>query len=135
MVHFRKLIKEMVSHKSALRPSFKEVIQRISDYANYKELRENEVVIKICDKIKLGQGGFGVVLYGTLTSDKAKSQKYSVALKRIDVTYSSSNQREEAALKELRHPNVIRLFHATSDHNFRYTELSPILHVQNMIEN
>lgn len=122
MEHFRKLIKEMVSHDSTHRPSFEKIVQQIKNYVDHKEIKENKIIIKVCDKIKLGQGGYGIVLYGTLTNKQEKpKKKSSVAVKRIDVASSAINPREEESMKELNHKNVIRLFHAVSDSYYRYS--------------
>ena len=65
------------------------------------------------DKNKiLGQGGYGTVYEGVW---RAKP----VAIKRIQLTQIKSNQREEAALQKLDHPNIIKLLHVESDSKFR----------------
>lgn len=123
MEHFRKLIKEMISHNSTDRPSFENIIQEIKNYVCYKIIKEKniEIKLKFCNKILLGKGGYGIVYYGTLTDRiEEPKKKHSVAIKQIDVTHSTSNEREEMALKTLNHPNVIRLLHATKDDNYRY---------------
>lgn len=97
----------------------KKVTQQIKSYVDYVEIRENDdLVIKVCEKIKLSQGGYSTVLYGTLTNKK-ESLKKSVAVKRIDANHLAINEGKEDALKELDHPNVVHLFHATSDRNLR----------------
>ena len=121
MEHYRSLINEMVSHDPTDRLSIEKTSQQLKNCVDYKEIKDNSRIIQVCHKIKLGQGGYGVVLYGTLTHKIGRrKKKFSVAVKRIDVTHSAINEREESALKQLRHPNVIRLFHATSDDSFRY---------------
>lgn len=120
MEHYRKLISGMVSHDSANRPSIKAIIQQIKDFVDdYRHIEENSLVIKVFQRIKLGKGRYGIVFYGTLAHTE-ESQKRSAAVKRMELIYAAENDREEAALKELCHSNVVRLFHATSDNNFRY---------------
>lgn len=58
----------------------------------------------------LGEGTYGVVYEKTLG-------KKQVAVKRIQLIHI--NYQEERALQRLDHPNVIKLFHAVSDSNFR----------------
>ena len=118
MEHYRKLINGMISFDSAKRLSFEKTIQQLTNYANYSEIRRNDVVIKVRDNVKLGSGGYGEVFYGTY-SGKVR-QKRSVAVKKIDL--SKSDKREESALQKLYHPNVIQLFHETVDQNFRYEQ-------------
>ncbi|XP_046646147.1 serine/threonine-protein kinase/endoribonuclease ire-1-like isoform X2 [Daphnia pulicaria] len=73
-------------------------------------------MIKI-DKGKiLGEGAYGIVFEGTFGEQQ-------VAVKRIQTAYIVSNEKEEAALKKLDHPNVIKLFHICSDEEFRYYAL------------
>lgn len=136
--HFRKLIKEIASYDIADRPSFEKIIQQIKccvKYDIHEKIVENGVLLKVHRNMKLGEGGFAVVLYGTL--QQHREHKYAVAVKRIDVTHSASSKREEDALKELRHSNVIRLFHATSDNNFRFflsiynQSTAKLLHISN----
>ena len=117
MEHYLKLIKGMVSNDSTKRLPFKEIIQQITNNASYSEIRKNDVVVKVRDKVKLGSGGYGDVFYGTYSS-KEVPQKRSVAIKKIDL--DKSDKREESALQKLSHPNVIQLFHETVDQNFRY---------------
>jgi serine/threonine protein kinase len=57
----------------------------------------------------LGRGGYGKVFKG-FWGDQP------VAVKRIELT---SDEQEEKSLRELDHENVIKLFHAESDENFR----------------
>ena len=65
------------------------------------------------DKNKiLGQGGFGKVF-------KAVWGEQKVAIKRIQLSDITSNEREEEALQKLDHPNVIKLLHVESDSTFR----------------
>ena len=59
----------------------------------------------------LGEGSYGVVYKKTWNEKQ-------VAVKRIQLIHI--NNQEEEALQRLDHPNVIKLFHAESDSNFRY---------------
>ncbi|XP_046638890.1 serine/threonine-protein kinase/endoribonuclease IRE1-like [Daphnia pulicaria] len=62
---------------------------------------------------KLGEGRYGIVCKG-IWCEK------SVAVKRIQLIHIASNTQGEEALQGLDHLNVIKLFHAESDANFRY---------------
>lgn len=120
MVHFRKLVKGMVLHDRESRFTIGVVIEKINDYLNHKKIQDGDLVFKVCNKIKLGQGGYGAVLYGTLTNKK-NSQKFSVAIKKTENEEKSiSNEREEHALEKLKHRNVVRFFHSTIDGDSRY---------------
>jgi serine/threonine protein kinase len=68
-----------------------------------KDLGQNKI---------LGEGRYGIVFEGVWC-------KKPVAIKRIQLLHTSSNQREEEALKKLEHPNVIQLFHIENDSTFR----------------
>jgi serine/threonine protein kinase len=57
-------------------------------------------------KTKLGEGGFGSVFLGQFDGRQ-------VAVKRVDVTKVNDN--EEKVLKQLDHPNIIKLFHSEID--------------------
>ena len=59
----------------------------------------------------LGKGGFAIVYRGTLKG-------LPVAVKRIENDRLEEN-REENALVQLNHPNVIQLSHIRSDGEFR----------------
>ena len=112
----------MVSHERANRPTLKKIIKKIENYVNYRKIERNEGVIKVCVRIPLGRGGYGSVFYGTLTTKNNKDEpknKISVAVKRIDATQAVGNKREEAALRKLNHPNVIRLFNVAYNDSFR----------------
>lgn len=61
---------------------------------------------------KLGEGRYGIVFQGIWN-------RKPVAVKRIQLLHIASNQQEEAALQRLDHPNVIKLFDAENDLNFR----------------
>ena len=60
----------------------------------------------------LGEGRYGTVFEGVWRGKP-------VAIKRIQLSDISSNQREEEALQKLEHPNVIKLLHVESDSTFR----------------
>ena len=67
-----------------------------------------------CDKEKvLGTGGQGMVLHGFWGSTP-------VAVKRIQLFHVECKEEEEQALRNLKHPNVIKMFHAENDADFRY---------------
>jgi serine/threonine protein kinase len=61
---------------------------------------------------KLGEGRYGIVCKGMW-------REKSVAVKRIQLIHIASNKQGEEALQGLDHSNVIKLFHAESDANFR----------------
>ena len=65
----------------------------------------------------LGKGGFAFVFKGAYR-DKQLEKLIPVAVKRIQEL--DVNPREENALRNLRHPNVIKLFHVVSDADFRH---------------
>ena len=60
----------------------------------------------------LGKGAFGTVYEGVWSEEL-------VAIKRIQLSDITSNEREEEALKKLDHPNVIKLLHIENDPMFR----------------
>lgn len=75
------------------------------------------------ERKQLGKGGFGIVFEGTLHGNP-------VAIKRIDKTEfilpnesldqrNSRLQREEQAMKNLDHPNVLKLLHVEDDDHFK----------------
>ena len=66
----------------------------------------------ICGKKELGSGGFAFVYEGFY--------RLPVAVKRVQLEHVVSNPHEEAILRKLNHPNVIKLWHVESDSNFRY---------------
>ncbi|KAK4014954.1 hypothetical protein OUZ56_027466 [Daphnia magna] len=59
----------------------------------------------------LGRGSFGTVF-------KGKFGGRDVAVKRVEL--HKVNQREEEAMLELDHPNIVKLFHCENDKDFRY---------------
>jgi serine/threonine protein kinase len=66
----------------------------------------NKMEIQYNSKDKLGEGGFGSVFFGRFNG-------HQVAVKRVDVTKVNDN--EEKVLKQLDHPNIIKLFHSEID--------------------
>lgn len=62
----------------------------------------------------LGRGGFGAVFRGYFNGN-------NVAVKRIEqISLNTSlSDREERAMMNLNHPNVVKFIHAESDKNFR----------------
>jgi hypothetical protein len=68
----------------------------------------------MCDRQKiLGVGGFATVFEDTWGGVK-------VAVKRIPLEKTASNEQEEKALKILDHTNVIKLFHVQENQDFKY---------------
>lgn len=65
------------------------------------------------DKL-LGSGGYGIVYEGVWGENKNP-----VAVKRIQLIHVTSCEKEEEALLKLNHPNIIKLFHAENDLDFR----------------
>jgi serine/threonine-protein kinase/endoribonuclease IRE1 len=61
----------------------------------------------------LGEGGHGLVYKGMWHG-------IPVAVKRKLQLNNFTNEREERALLKLNHPNVIKLFHADGDQDFKY---------------
>ena len=66
--------------------------------------------VKLDRSNRLGEGGYGAVFQG-------KFNGKDVAVKRIDLPKVDEN--EELALKQLDHPNVIKLLHSESDNDFK----------------
>ena len=62
---------------------------------------------------KLGEGSFGAVFKGVFNKKPA-------AVKRIQLFQVKWKEEEEQALRNLKHPNVIKMFHAENDADFRY---------------
>ena len=60
----------------------------------------------------LGTGGYGTVFDGFWDS-------IPVAIKRLELVRVDSTEKEEEALRNMKHPNVIKMYHAESDSNFR----------------
>ncbi|KAI9557856.1 hypothetical protein GHT06_014607 [Daphnia sinensis] len=64
------------------------------------------------DSVSLGQGGQGSVFLGGFEGRDA-------AVKRVPV-FRLGNGREEEALKQLNHPNIVKLLHSEADVDFKY---------------
>ena len=64
-----------------------------------------------CSKTFLGKGGFGTVFTGRFDGN-------DVAVKRV--RKEQVDEREEEFLIKYSHPNILKLFHAEEDENFRY---------------
>ena len=62
-------------------------------------------------KVRLGQGGYGAVFPGTFQGKK-------VAVKRVQLI-DATNENEENIMKQLDHPNIVKLFHFDRDDNFK----------------
>lgn len=67
-----------------------------------------------CGKKILGRGGFGIVFDGFWGPNRIP-----VAVKRLEMLTLESNKKEEEALLKLKHPNVIQIYHAENDKDFR----------------
>jgi serine/threonine protein kinase len=66
-----------------------------------------------CGKKILGRGGFGIVFDGFWGPNRIP-----VAVKRLQLLHLDS-KKEEEALRNLKHPNVIQIYHAEDDKDFR----------------
>jgi hypothetical protein len=62
----------------------------------------------------LSMGGNAMVFEGVWDGNP-------VAIKRMELFKTKYDQRMVEALKELNHPNIVKLFHDQSDENFRFT--------------
>ena len=62
-------------------------------------------------EVRLGQGGYGSVFPGTFQGNK-------VAVKRV-LLIDATNENEEKILKDLDHPNVVKLIHFYKDDTFK----------------
>ncbi|XP_046654296.1 serine/threonine-protein kinase/endoribonuclease IRE1-like isoform X2 [Daphnia pulicaria] len=67
--------------------------------------------IEFNSQVLLGRGGFGSVFPGTFQGRK-------VAIKRVELVNATDN--EEEALKQLDHPNIVKLFHVDCNKDFKY---------------
>ena len=71
--------------------------------------------IQITDrKVRLGVGGYGSVFRGTYRGNE-------VAVKRVELIKDDDNasDREANILKQLDHPNTVKLYHFETDENFK----------------
>lgn len=66
-------------------------------------------------RVQLGTGGFGSVFEGGCGGRP-------VAVRRVWV--QNCNRNEEEAMKQLNHPNIVKLFHCESDKDFGSDTLS-----------
>ncbi|XP_059352656.1 serine/threonine-protein kinase/endoribonuclease IRE2-like [Daphnia carinata] len=66
------------------------------------------------DRISLGTGSYGSVW-------KGKFNGRPVAVKKV--LLGNWNKEEESAMKQLDHPNIVKIFHCESDKDFRYYAL------------
>ncbi|XP_046439835.1 uncharacterized protein LOC124190980 [Daphnia pulex] len=71
-----------------------------------------------CSKTVLGRGGFGIIFNGFLGPNREP-----VAVKRLMLEDVDGSEKEEEALRNLKHPNVVKLHHVQSDSSFRYYAL------------
>ncbi|EFX66662.1 hypothetical protein DAPPUDRAFT_229351 [Daphnia pulex] len=67
-----------------------------------------------CNKTVLGRGGFGIIFNGFLGPNRKP-----VAVKRLMLEDVDGSEKEEEALRNLKHPNVVELHHVKSDSSFR----------------
>jgi len=67
-----------------------------------------------CTKTVIGRGGFGFIFKGFLGPTRKP-----VAVKRVMLEDVEGSEREEEALRNLKHPNVVELYHVKSDSSFR----------------
>ncbi|XP_045036508.1 serine/threonine-protein kinase/endoribonuclease ire-1 [Daphnia magna] len=75
---------------------------------------KRQISIDSKPRVQLGTGGFGSVF-------KGKYKGRPVAVKRVLV--QNCNRNEEEAMKQLNHPNIVKLFHCESDKDFGYYAL------------
>ncbi len=68
-----------------------------------------------CGKKILGEGMYGIVFDGFWGPNRKP-----VAVKRLQLLHLESNEKEEEALRNLKHPYVIQIYHAENDKDFRY---------------
>lgn len=61
-------------------------------------------------EVLLGKGGYGAVFLGTFQGRK-------VAVKRVELIRASAN--EEENLKQIHHPNIVKLFHVECTDDFK----------------
>ncbi len=62
----------------------------------------------------LGQGGYGIVYKGFWGPNRIP-----VAVKRLQLLTLDNTEKEEEALIKLKHPNIIQIYHAENDTDFR----------------
>jgi serine/threonine-protein kinase/endoribonuclease IRE1 len=67
-----------------------------------------------CSKTVLGRGGFGIIFNGFLGPNREP-----VAVKRLMLEDVDGSEKEEEALRNLKHPNVVKLHHVQNDSSFR----------------
>jgi hypothetical protein len=84
--------------------------------------------LSIFDNI-VGRGAYGRVFAGHFKPNlntswgKGSGEERKAAIKRVEINFEKwvniENDREVVALKELRHPCIVRLFAVEDDNNFR----------------
>lgn len=67
-----------------------------------------------CSKTVIGRGGFGFIFNGFLGPNRKP-----VAVKRLMLEDVDSSEKEEEALRNLKHPNIVELHHVKSDSSFK----------------
>lgn len=73
-----------------------------------------EQLINMNMRVKLGRGGYGQVYLGDYKGIK-------VAVKKIELSQVKSNKREEDALMNLKHDNIVKLLHVENQGDHRYS--------------
>ncbi|XP_046438267.1 calcium-dependent protein kinase 2-like [Daphnia pulex] len=81
-------------------------------------LEEPKKKMEIQREAILGQGGYGIVYKGFWGPNRIP-----VAVKRLQLVHLDSSEKEEEALQNLKHPNIIKIYHAENDTDFRYFAL------------
>jgi serine/threonine protein kinase len=66
--------------------------------------------IQLNREVLLGKGGFGAVFLGTF-------QGCEVAVKRVELIRANAN--EEKSLKQIDHPNIVKLLHVEFTDDFK----------------
>lgn len=69
--------------------------------------------IEYADDKLLGEGWFGAVYKG-----RCSSYQGEIAVKKVKIDYIDQETKEDE-LKNLNHPNVVRLFDTASDNSYR----------------
>ncbi len=69
--------------------------------------------IQFDSRIPLGQGGYGSSVFpGTF-------QRSQVAVKEVRLINTTNDEDAENILKQLNHPNIVKLLHFCSDNNYK----------------
>jgi hypothetical protein len=90
-----------------------------------KMAASSSVDIVNIDRAKIiGKGSFGIVFEGVWCGLK-------VAVKRIPIENATSSEREENALEQFDHENVVKLFHVEKNQDFRYLKNQTVFEFKN----